>query len=121
MTRDVVAVAPETSLPTVAETLAKHRISGVPVVDSTSKAVGVVTLADLVDPNRQAGSSKGHPIIYCIENGWASASVEGAELLDGRADDVMTPHPFDRVHGRLELRLTQLLLDRAAQREPSLS
>lgn len=94
MTRDVVAVAPETSLPTIAETLLKHRISGVPVVDSTGKAIGVVTLADLVDPSRQAGPAKGHPIIYYIEDGWAAPSVEGAELRDGRADDVMTPKPF---------------------------
>ncbi len=94
MTRNMIAVSPDTSLATVAETLARHKISGVPVVDSTGKAVGVVTAADLVNPNRQAADEKGIPVIYFIEDGWAAPSIEGADVGPGRAKDVMTPLAF---------------------------
>ena len=94
MTRDVVAVSPETALDTVAATLTKHRISGAPVVDAQGKAVGVVSLADIVDPERHSSESKGFPIVYYIEDGMATPSIEGAEFRKGRAEDVMTPLPF---------------------------
>ena len=94
MTRDVVAVSPDTNLETVASALAKHRISGVPVVDRTGKAVGVVTAADLINPAREASEDKGLPIIYYIEEGWAAPSIEGADVKKGRAADVMTPLAF---------------------------
>lgn len=94
MTRDVVAVSPETALDTVAATLTRHRISGAPVVDATGKAVGVISLADIVNPDREGTTSKGFPIVYYIEHGMATPSIEGADFRDGRAEDVMTPLPF---------------------------
>jgi CBS domain-containing protein len=48
MTTDVVAVAPETSVRQVAQTMLRHRISGVPVVDATGKLVGIVSEGDLM-------------------------------------------------------------------------
>ncbi|HZQ64719.1 MAG TPA: CBS domain-containing protein [Gaiellaceae bacterium] len=48
MTRDVVDVAPDTQLKAVAETLARHRISGVPVVEDGA-VVGVVSEADVIE------------------------------------------------------------------------
>lgn len=47
MTRDVMTVSPETTIKEVALLLAKHRISGVPVVDD-GKIVGMVTEGDLL-------------------------------------------------------------------------
>jgi CBS domain-containing protein len=47
MTRDVITVAPESLLKAVAETLARHRISGVPVVDD-GRVLGVVSEADIL-------------------------------------------------------------------------
>lgn len=48
MTRDVVAVRPDTSLETVAEVLLEHGISGVPVVSATGRLLGLVSKTDLV-------------------------------------------------------------------------
>lgn len=48
MTREVVSVKPETSLLEAAELLAKHGFDGVPVVDSESKLVGIMTEYDLI-------------------------------------------------------------------------
>lgn len=94
MTRDVVAVAPDTAIATVASTLAKLRISGVPVVDATGKAIGVVSAADIINPEREATQNSGFPVVYHIEDGWASPSIEGVDLIPGCASDVMTPLAF---------------------------
>ena len=91
MTRDVIAVAPETSLATISQVLTDNRISGVPVLDSQGVAVGVVTLADIVDPSRVASDSKGFPVYYRIYEGWAAPDVEASELRAGQAKDVMSP------------------------------
>lgn len=48
MTRDVVTVAPETSVRSIAELLLKHRISAVPVVDDARRVVGLVSEGDLM-------------------------------------------------------------------------
>ncbi len=48
MSREVVTVAPKTSLKEVAALLAKHRISGVPVCDADGQVVGVVSEADIL-------------------------------------------------------------------------
>jgi CBS domain-containing protein len=107
MTRDVVAVAPDTSLDTVARTLARNRISGVPVVDATGRAIGIVSAADIVNPERTATEENGFPVVYHIEDGWAAPSIEGVELRPGRARDVMTPLAFT-------VELDTLVVDAAA-------
>jgi CBS domain-containing protein len=48
MTKKVIALAPQTRLKTVAETLAAHRISGVPIVED-GRVIGIVSEADIVE------------------------------------------------------------------------
>src|SRR5262249_49717294 len=48
MTADVRTVGPETLLRDVAAILAEHRISGLPVVDSERRVLGVVSSADIL-------------------------------------------------------------------------
>src|SRR4029450_1953327 len=48
MTKDVVAVESDTPYKQIAEILAEHKISGVPVVDSEAHVLGVVSEADLL-------------------------------------------------------------------------
>lgn len=48
MTRQVIAVSPETSWREVARVLVENHISGVPVVDDEGRVVGMVTEADLI-------------------------------------------------------------------------
>ncbi|MFN3326631.1 MAG: CBS domain-containing protein [Bryobacteraceae bacterium] len=47
MTREPVTVAPETTVGEIARLLTERRISGVPVVDSENKLVGIITETDL--------------------------------------------------------------------------
>ncbi|HEV8679963.1 MAG TPA: CBS domain-containing protein [Stellaceae bacterium] len=48
MTRPVISVTPETPIAEVAQLMLQHRISGLPVVDSSGAVVGVVTEGDLL-------------------------------------------------------------------------
>ncbi|MEZ5856060.1 MAG: CBS domain-containing protein [Hyphomicrobiaceae bacterium] len=48
MTRNVVTVGPQTPVREVAETMSKHRISGVPVVDDGGRLVGILSESDLL-------------------------------------------------------------------------
>jgi CBS domain-containing protein len=48
MTRDPIAVNPETSLNDAIKLLAERRISGLPVVDQAGKLVGVISESDLM-------------------------------------------------------------------------
>ncbi len=48
MTRDVITVSPETTVPALVKLLLSHNISGVPVVDATGALVGIVTEGDLI-------------------------------------------------------------------------
>lgn len=48
MEREVITVAPETTIEELAKVLLEHRISGVPVVDASNKLIGIVTEGDLL-------------------------------------------------------------------------
>jgi CBS domain-containing protein len=48
MSRDVITVAPKSPLRVVAETMARHRISGVPIVEG-GRFLGVVSEADILE------------------------------------------------------------------------
>ena len=69
MTREIYAVAPETSLEVVARIFSSKHISGAPVVDKQGHGLGVVTLQDLVDPDRARGAACGTPGYYKLIGG----------------------------------------------------
>ena len=48
MTRNVITVTPETTVPDLVTILLSRNISGVPVVDADGRLVGIVAEADLV-------------------------------------------------------------------------
>jgi CBS domain-containing protein len=90
MTREVFAVAPDTGLETAARLLCERRISGAPVIDSHHRVVGVVSLQDLADPDRDASETPGYPIYYRVTDGWTDELGEHAYSSPGRVADVMT-------------------------------
>jgi len=49
MERKIVAVAPSSPVSEVERLLTEHRISGMPVVDASGRAIGVVSYRDLLD------------------------------------------------------------------------
>jgi CBS domain-containing protein len=59
MTTEVLTVRSDTSLKEAAELLAKHRISGLPVVDADQHVVGVLSEGDILFKERGAQEKKG--------------------------------------------------------------
>lgn len=53
MTRDVIAVSPDTTVERLAKLLTEHKISGMPVLDENGKLVGIVTENDLISRNKR--------------------------------------------------------------------
>lgn len=53
MSRDVITVTEATSVKELARTLLNHKISGVPVLDSMGRLIGIVTESDLVFQNKK--------------------------------------------------------------------
>ena len=90
MTREVFAVAPETSLDVTARLFSAHHISGAPVVDDDGRGVGVITLYDLCDPDRPCGAGVGSSTCYKISGTIIDRFDGGKVSRPGRADDVMT-------------------------------
>lgn len=48
MTTDVITISPKATIREVAQLMRQHAVSGLPVVDSTGKVVGIVTEIDLI-------------------------------------------------------------------------
>jgi CBS domain-containing protein len=62
MTRQIVSVTPETSIPDMAQLMLKNRISGLPVIDDNGNLVGIVTEGDYlrrVESDRAAAAALG--------------------------------------------------------------
>jgi CBS domain-containing protein len=95
MSRDVLAVAPDSSLRTVARLFAVHDISGVPVIDARARVVGVVSKGDLVAaPERPPSEVVPRHIYYRLWQGEVTAEGTADEAPappGGVAADVMSP------------------------------
>jgi len=91
MTRDVYAVAPDTSLETAARLLARLHVTGAPVVGPGGNPVGVVSLSDLVDPDGPRSAHPGYPRFYRMTDGDLEEVGEAAQVGPGCVADVMSP------------------------------
>lgn len=97
MTRDIIAFAPESSVVTASRVLASKHVGGAPVVDEKGRPVGVVTLTDLVDPDRHRSDGDGESLYYRILEG--ECDLIGTVSTDdipgeGIVGDVMSPYAF---------------------------
>ncbi len=90
MSRDVFAVAKDTSIDTVSRLLVENGISGAPVISETGVPIGVVTLADLANASREGSDKRGSHTFYVLHD----ASVEELTYFEpastGRVEDVMS-------------------------------
>jgi CBS domain-containing protein len=71
MTRNVVTIGPEASIRTAAKIMATNRVSGLPVVDSEGRLVGMVSEMDLLR-SREATADK--------ESWWLNMLAEGEKM-----------------------------------------
>jgi CBS domain-containing membrane protein len=91
MTREILALAPDTSLPTAARLFATRHITGAPVIDVSGRVLGVVSQTDLVDPDGARSEGAGHSIYYRIADGHTVAEGEALVDAEGVVSDVMSP------------------------------
>ncbi len=61
MTKEVVTARPETTFKDVVRLMSEHRVSGLPVVDTKGKPLGVVSEADTLVKQEQHGGSATRP------------------------------------------------------------
>lgn len=90
MTRKVFAVGPGTSIETAARLLAQKRVSGAPVVLANGEVVGLVSITDLVDPDRELGGEIGDAHYYLLEGGAALEFGDPTIPREGTVSEVMT-------------------------------
>mgnify|MGYP002784405398 CR=1 FL=1 len=121
MTRDPITVRPETPLSEVIQTLAQKRISGLPVVDSDGKLVGVISETDLMW--KESGVTPPpyimllDSVIY-LENP-AKYERELHKALGEKVADVMTTRHVVTVKADCSLRdAAQLMHERTVHRLP---
>lgn len=98
----VVTVRDTALLSEVEQLLAKHRVSGMPVVDADGRAVGVVSYRDLLDraqaraADRRRRRPRTHAWFHDPENGGSDIEAPlPAARGRAKAADVMTPALID--------------------------
>jgi CBS domain-containing membrane protein len=94
MTRDVLAVAPDTMLSAVAHLLELQGISGCPVIDEGGRPLGVVSRTDLLACHGERCDGGSHTY-YRLWNGemrTVGRVVDDTHGPRGVVSDVMTPH-----------------------------
>ena len=97
MTRDPVAVGPETPLKDVAAILLEHRISGVPVIGERLEVLGVVSEADIVAKETgQPGPDERRPFAWLFGGG----AVDERRLAARTAAEAMTAPAVTIAAGR---------------------
>lgn len=108
MTKDVATVTEETPYREVVDVLVRQRISGVPVVDSFRRVLGVISEADLLHKVERSG----HPDERRVFEGRRrrTAREKAGALL---ARDLMTA-PAVTTHERASLAATARLMDHEA-------
>lgn len=84
MKRDVVTIAPEASIRDLAQTLLRHEISGVPVVEAGGTVIGSISITDLVWLGDSLGKGADDPRV----------SPRHGELDRRTVYDIMSPDVF---------------------------
>jgi len=94
MTKEVVAVHPDTPLLEVAKVLAEHNFDGVPVVDNENHVVGIVTEYDLINKT----SAVHLPTLQVVLRNLPQFKKEEAhfqeEILELKVTDIMNKEPL---------------------------
>jgi CBS domain-containing protein len=91
MTNDVYAFAQDTSIETAARLLVNRHITGAPVISGAGKPIGVVTIADLVDPDRPRTQRDGYPLYYRVADDELAEVGDDVSVTEGQVADVMSP------------------------------
>jgi CBS domain-containing protein len=113
MTRDVVTVAPGTSIKAVARLLVDRRISGVPVVDEDGTVLGVVSEGDILVKEHEGhgpASLLGHLLDWDEAERLKHTARDAADAMTSPAVTIRPARPVHEAAGKM--------LDRGVNRLP---
>lgn len=113
MSRDIVSVAPEARLGSIADLFRRHRFKTVPVVDEDRRLCGIVTQNDLIQRARLDTLSRGARFAAAMTR--LASAAGGGHLLarDIMTSDLRTVRPDDGIDV-----LVRLLADGGVQAAP---
>lgn len=89
MTRSVWTASPETPFRELVQLMTEKNVSGLPIVDTDLRLVGLVTEADLVARANATSRARPGRLDWLLHRGTSADAAERSEDL--RARDVMTP------------------------------
>jgi CBS domain-containing protein len=113
MSREVVSVAPETPLKELAALLSRHRISGVPVVDTGGGVLGVVSEADILRKEEGRAPSTGLLSWFLVAD-----DESRAKITAHTAGDAMTSLAVTIAPDRPVSEAARLMVERQINRLP---
>jgi CBS domain-containing protein len=99
MTRDVVTVAPSATLKEAAGLIARHGVSGLPVVDDEGAVLGVLSEADILV--KEGGErAKGGLLHWLVEPAepWTEAKLDARTAGEAMTAPALTIAPTSTVH-----------------------
>jgi len=91
MTSSVYAFAQDTSIETAARLMTNRRIGGAPVIDSSGRPIGVISMVDIVDPDRPRTQRDGYPLFYLVSESSFAELGEDVSVDQGQVADIMSP------------------------------
>src|SRR6202140_2919617 len=93
MTRPVISVTPETAIVDAANTMLQKHVSGLPVVDSTGKLVGIVSEGDFIRRS-EIGTQRKRGRFLKFILGPGKAAADFVHEHGSKVAEIMTPEPL---------------------------
>src|SRR5262249_51244227 len=110
MTREVVTVGPETSVPEIAQILHANGISGVPVVAADGSGVGIGREGDLMGHALAVGEQRGSWWLTFFSGNGGSQTYRANRAERSAWERALRPKPCRlALHGELRWRVAQKL------------
>ena len=93
MTRQVITVTPETTIPEAANTMLQRHISGLPVVDAAGKLVGIVSEGDFIRRS-EIGTQRQRGRFMKFILGAGKEATDFVHEHGRKIAEIMTPEPI---------------------------
>lgn len=119
MTRQIVSVAPETSILDMAQLMLKNRVSGLPVLDGNGNLVGIVTEGDCLRRS-ETGTERRRPRWLEFLMGPGRLANDYVHTHGGKVSEVMTANPVTVAEDTPLYEVVHLMETRRIKRIPVL-
>ena len=117
MTRSVITVTPETTIVDAAKTMLRRHISGLPVVDTAGKLVGIVSEGDFIHRG-EIGTKREHGRFLTFILGPVRAAADYVHEHGRKVAEIMTPEPLTINEDTPLEEIVQLMERRKVKRLP---